>query len=276
MRAEIATSHHTRGGFPVVASVSLHGDTPSLSWSPDGTRLLTQGGVYDELDEEPEYNDDECCWEDCGYYDEEYEDDECCWEECGYLEEVNRIYVLDTRTHQSVQIHEGWGLNPMWLDDDSVVWMDYGLMHADLGDVENPTYHDVCRYNDLIPGKDGKVLCWDDGEWIAYDPYTRTREVVADYDEEIPVDMVESQCIQKVGGVEVEIEDGHYVVSIQGRKYPLHDARLGYFENYGVEANACLSPDGKYLALMEADSEYGWEYTVTVIALPVADGLPES
>ena len=250
----------------VVAELSLHGSTPTMSWSPDSSRVVSNSSFeyygFDELIEKRR--------EDLG------------------------IYVLDVATGKSQKIYKEQGYHPFWVSPDRIGWGHSGYEDGTDGlffsELEKPKVEKIKNKNikhgvfHTVMGKDGKILFWKNSGWHSFEPKTKKVEWLETKREEskswgaswdLPEELVQNQCLQKVDDVEVYIKNGYYSLKTsKGEVTVTRDDPFKFF-NYGYNTcevdpshcgyvKACLSPDKNFLSyFIRAEGRTG--YTLKII-----------
>lgn len=244
------------GVLEMVAHLTLHGTTPTMSWSPNGARLVVNSGYH--------------------YYGEE-----------GLLQahaDEQGIHVIDAQNGSHRHLHDQQGYHPFWLDDDTVGWAHSkyeegspGLYTADVGAKAKATRHGTFEgVHNAYRGKEGGIvmyLGWPDSEgWVVYDPETDKRKPLDRSSSWTPPEDAEDQCLQKVGQVSVTTSASGLQIDVGGEKIE-HKAPVFSYTYSGCTGehcgpvSACLSPNGRYVAYFKAGKEQA-SYTVEVLALP--------
>ena len=224
-----------------MVDITLHGTTPTMSWSPNSDRLVINSAFH--------------------YYGDDH-----------LINNSNQgIYVIDVKTNKKTQIHNKQGYHPFWQDDQTLVWghSPYedgtaGLFKANekgdwkvekLGIFEG-VYH-------TLPGKNKDIIFWSGwpeyNEWVSYNP---TKESITPLNLEgtsswdTPSDHILNQCLQQVGTIRVRITENNLELTVNGKKLELGKTDpFIYSYNYSGPVKACLAPNGNYLAYIEKATE---------------------
>jgi len=210
---------------------SIFGDTPTIAWSPDGTRLAVANQVnYLNTPANPS---------DVG------------------------IDVMDIQSGKRTRVHEGPGYHPVWLSNTSMAFgcspyecdKGEGLYLLRIGEraklaLSRGVYH-------TRADKNGGVLFFSgfpeyEG-WMTVDTSTmRPRSLGVDKDSwKPPQKALEDQCPTHVGARRVSARAGKVILQDDdtGQTQELLAAtpwRLSWPENGGV-IQPCLSPDGRFV-----------------------------
>ncbi|MEL6545635.1 MAG: hypothetical protein AAFQ82_13470 [Myxococcota bacterium] len=246
-----------------VMRFALHGSTPTLAWSPDGSKLL-MNAAYEYF----------------GFDEEEKRD----FDELG-------IFVVDTKSGKKRRLWSKPGYHPLWLGDAQIAWgvssyedhNNAGLYLATLeGDdtvarrVEAAPQHVL----NTRPAKGSGVVYFTDdwngsSGWFRYDPREDRVSEVAKGDRQFgaswfpPKQHVDNQCPQSVEDVSVSVSSEG--VTVRSEKYP--DGKVLSAEGplrFEPQAGSCdstdafcgpimpcVSPDGRSVALIKKGDSRG-------------------
>lgn len=230
----------------------VFGDTPSVAWSPDGTKLaVTHGTRYYPSSPDPE--------------------------RAG-------IEVLDTTTGQRAFAVRAFAYHPVWIDDRHFVYgcspyecEESGLYRVALDGersavVTGGTYHPIA-------GKDGGVFLYhgfgdavqtastapaDEYGWYRLDRDLQKLAFVTAGNEDavvpgaswFPPEGTTAQCVSSAGGRSVSQRQGTIVVTQAGGKERVIDVSEWNVESEGPRGptlEPCLSPSGDFLVYFSAN-----------------------
>lgn len=236
--------------------ITLHGNTPTMAWSPDGRRVAVSAS-YTYFGHEQAIS--------------------------SHRSELG-IWVVDAESGQKRRISREQGYHPLWLDNASVAWghspyedgqgglfvgMADDLSVRRIGTMEG-VYH-------TLPAKEGGILYWsgwpEDRGWTLADPASGrlssagVGEDVGSW--QVPRAKVTSQCLQQVGKTRLMAtrsgDKPHWVVQVGEQRHPLSVKPYVFGEDeFAPEGHKgmvrpCLSPDGKKVAFFVAgeDESFG-------------------
>ncbi|MBU0549855.1 hypothetical protein KKF91_06060 [Myxococcota bacterium] len=245
--------------LPVVAQLTLHGNTPTLAWSPDSKKIVTNEA----------------------------------WDYMVTPKTPTSVKVLEVESVKVTQLSKVQGYHPFFIDDDTVVWGhsqyeepgEPGLFKSKVSAPSVERITALKGVNHTLPAKNGQILLFsgwpDNNDWIFVNPQTYAitphpipvakGEWIKSWD--YPKELVKDICIQKVGDVSVKTDLNAISVTLAGKEIKLAGKPYRY-EYDGADAHhkgpvkACLSPDGRHVAYF-ADGPRGdqSEYTLKVVKL---------
>ena len=255
------------GGEPLTAFVQpqarlrLHGSTPSLAWSPDSRRVVVNAAY--------------------SYY--------------GHDEAIARhrdslgIWVLGTGGER-MHVFGGQGYHPFWLGKDNVGWG-----HSRYEDGEPGLYTAPARpqapvrrigrlegIHRTLLARDGRVLAYvgfpEYERWSLIDPDTGAVEPIGELREvsswKTPDKYARSQCRQQVGGARlIGVAEHGFVLQRAGQRWGLSPQGLFQFSGRSGQSGpvrACLSPDGRWVALLSGPPQGagGYAAELRIAAVP--------
>lgn len=243
----------------------LHGNTPTLSWSPDSTRVVVNASyTYFGFDASIEQHKDQL-----------------------------GVWVVDARSGLSTRVGTDQGYHPLWLDDRNVAWGHSVYEAGAAGLYRSPADRsEVTRVgtmegvNHTLLAKEGGVLYCsgfpEDAGWTRVDLQSGQPakvDGVTDGSWTPPRAHFVDQCLQRVGPVSLSrgfergkqrifvVRDGKRTI-LTGEPYQygvgdpwLPDAHKG-------AVRACLSPDGHRVAWFVGGSDGGYALRIGTVPAP--------
>lgn len=257
-----------------LVNIVLHGSTPSLAWSPDSKRLVTNSTSPDDGGaSRPASGQD-------------------------------GIYIVNVASATVEQIYFNPGYHPVWVGNDRVAWVTSSF---DVSDQQSGLYTvDLSREPVIarrvmkssavytsVPVDDERLLVWrygwevdeEEGEdgWHYVTPSTRAVEKASDVHAssnwEPPKKYRDRQCLQSVGGISVRTTPDQIALVNNHKSLVVSTAPFRYRhwlcedpkENDGKycgPVRACLSPDGSKLAYVAATDSGTGSFGIKVVKVP--------
>lgn len=237
---------------------TLHGNTPSMAWSPDSSRLVVNSGYT--------------------YYG---------WEQQVTEHEAELgVWVVDPARSSFVKVSRQPGYHPLWLGNDQVAWGHSRYEHGDAGLYTSPAdRRAVTRIglfdgvNHTLPAKEGGILFFsgwpEDMGWSVVDPATGDPKVVSrprgtskdDHRSswKRPKGLYVDQCAPSSSQVRVNFEgrwrvyeEGEEPRTLKGQPY-VFDYDGGSPKLPAPESVVwpCVSPDGQWVAWVSKGAQKG-------------------
>lgn len=238
---------------------TLHGNTPSMAWSADSSRLVvnaayTYYGWRDQIEEH---------------------------------EHELGVYVVDPAKSSFVKVGAESGYHPLWLDPSTVAWGHSPYEHGAAGLYTSPAdRREITRIGLMegvyhtLPAKEGGVLFWsgfpEDMGWASIEPAAQSprsvprpkgmsREDFKNSWKRPPGAFIDQCAATGPGAPRVNFEGVWVVHSAGGEKMPLA-GRPYVFDYEGGPPKLpapesvvapCLSPDGAWVAWLTHGGEKG-------------------
>ncbi|MBN2498473.1 MAG: hypothetical protein JXR96_28035 [Deltaproteobacteria bacterium] len=241
---QVAVATQPQTALRAQVRLALHGSTPSMSWSPDSSRIVVNS-AYE-------------------YYGHD--------DRIRQLADKLGIYVLDSRSGRSLQVFRGQGYHPFWFSTSAVGWCHSEYEDGKPGLYEAPVQH-LARARRIgawkgvhrsLLAKDGNVLAYvgfpEDKGWSRIERRSgglvKLPELggVSSWDD--PAGFYRDQCLQRAGSAALEARGSDALALVRtGVSYalgerPLFQFRGDYGRGSGQAVRACLSPDGRNVAYL--------------------------
>lgn len=250
---------------PVVVpsvTVTLHGSTPAMAWSPDSKRVVVNSA----------------------------------YEYFGHDDEIRRnaaglgIYVIDGATKATTHVYASQGYHPFWLNSSTVGWGHSvyedgreGIYVAQVAQNSQPqkvgSFRGVHR---TLLAKGGGILAYigfpEGLDWVVVDPSTGQSRAIAALASVsswgAPAGHYHDQCPQKAGGTQLVSSTGPSVVGValrsKGRTYRLSSGPLHTYSGYGGGSGVirpCLSFNGRHVAFLTPTQGIG-DFALNIARVP--------